>query len=124
MEIDFTITQTSKLEIIPESFISTVVTRKYSQTKDHIYSVLPEYQNARFRGSSLTINDLVYSDSLDGHRLFIRNNPAIYDPYLRGKLYYRFLNEGNYHSSWHYGDTKYLNNLFLYTGPCYTESNL
>ena len=124
MEIDFTITQTSKLEIIPESFISTVVTRKYSQTKNHIYSVLPEYQNARFRGSSLTINDLVYSDSLDGHRLFIRNNPAIYDPYLRNKLYYRFLNEGNYHSSWHYGDTKYLNNLFLYTGPCYTESNL
>jgi hypothetical protein len=66
----------------------------------------------------------VYEPNKDGHRLFMRNNACKYDPYLRNKIYYRFFNEGNWHNSWHYNNTKYLNNLFLYTGPCYTSDNL
>jgi hypothetical protein len=87
---------------------------------------MKDYKLARIRGSSITLNDLVYEPNKEGHRLFMRNNLHVYDSKYRGKLYYRFLNGGNdkSHSSWNYNDTKYLNNLFLYTGPCYTSSNL
>jgi hypothetical protein len=85
---------------------------------------MKDYKLARIRGSSITLNDLVYEPNKEGHRLFVRNNLYKYDPSLRSKIYYRFLNEGSWHSSWNYNDTKYLNNLFLYTGPCYTSSNL
>lgn len=123
-KINFTVTQTSKLETSEESFIKTTRTSKYATTDSHKYTVMTDYKLARIRGSSITLNDLVYEPNKEGHRLFMRNNLYKYDPSLRSKIYYRFLNEGKWHSSWKYNDTKYLNNLFLYTGPCYTSSNL
>ena len=53
----------------------------------------------------------------------MRNNLWNYDSTLRGKLYYRFWNEGSYDGSWHY-ESKYYNNIFLFTGPCFTPDTL
>ena len=123
-KINFTVEQISKLESSTDQFIKTTRTIKYSKTEGNKYQIIDDYKNARLRGSSITLNDLLYEPNKEGHRLFIRNNLCRYDSFLRSKIYYRFLNEGNWHSSWHYNNTKYLNNLFLYTGPCYTLSNL
>ena len=132
-KINFTITKTSKLENTPESFVQTTVTRDYWKKEGNAYKIIETYKDSRLRGSSITINDLVYEASVDKHRLFIRNNPATYDQYLRGKIYYRYLQtikDGSGDSnktqdaSWEYNKTKYLNNLFIYTGPCYTVDNL
>lgn len=125
-KINFTINQISNLELLPETFVHTTITKKYSDIIGNKYTVLEEYKKTRIRGSSITINDLTYDPSPDGHRLFIKNDLCSYNSTFRGKLYYRFLNGGDDsgHPSWDYNDTKYLNNLFLYTGPCYTSDNL
>ena len=129
--ITLTVTQTSKLETTPECFINTTRTNKYSKfgskiegdTSTNHYIVLSDYNNTRLRGSSLTINDLIYEPNKDGHRLFIRNNLCVHKNYLRGKLYYRALDYDN-DDNWYYDETKYLNTLFFFTGPCYTTDNL
>jgi hypothetical protein len=85
------------------------------------------------RGSSILINDLIYEPNPDGHRLFMKNNLCVYNPLYRGKIYYRYLqtiqngsgeSDNTYHESWEYNKTKYLNNLFIFTGPCFTSDNL
>jgi hypothetical protein len=90
-KINFTITKTSKLENTPEYFVQTTVTRDYWKKEGNAYKIIDTYKDSRLRGSSITINDLVYEASVDKHRLFIRNNPATYDQHLRGKIYYRYL---------------------------------
>lgn len=122
-KIDFTITQTSKLENDPVQFISTMKYNNYWEFKDSKYQVKDNYKKTRLRGSSITLNDLVYEPNKDGHRLFIRNNCYVYNPYLRGKFYYRLLDPVEGRKTWHY-NSKYLNNIFFFTGPCYTNDNL
>jgi hypothetical protein len=92
--------------------------------KNHKYQVKEKYKNACLRGTSITLNDLEYNNSKDGHRLFVRNGLHNYDPYLRNQLYYRSIDENGYVQNWDYNNTKNLNYLFLYTGPCFTEDNL
>lgn len=123
-KVNFTVTKTSKLETDPETFIHTTKTIGYSGIIDSKYTVNSDYKNSCIKGTSITINDLLYEPSVDGHRLFMRNNLCVYNPYLRGKIYYRFYNDGRIHSSWKYGDTKYLNNLYIFTGPCFTPETL
>ena len=123
-KINFTVTKTSKLESDPETFIHTTKTIGYSNKVDNKYVVNSTYQDSQIRGTSITINDLLYEPNVDGHRLFIKNNLCVYNPNLRSKLYYRFLNEGKWHDSWKYNNTKYYNNLFLFTGPCFTPDRL
>ena len=122
-KINFTVEQISKLESSTDQFIKTTRTNTYSAIVNSEYKVIDPYKQSRLRGSSITLNDLVYEPNKDGHRLFVRNNLCKYDATLRGKIYYRALNT-NQSNTWYYNNTKYLNNLFLYTGPCYTLSNL
>lgn len=127
-KITINITQVSSLEKDPLSFIPTNRTENYWTLKDHKYIINNDYKNARLRGSSITLNDLIYEPNSNGHRLFIREGLYSYDNYLRGKLYYRL---GNFKEA---GDAawdikrdssrKYQNVLFFYTGPCFTLDNL
>ena len=90
---------------------------------NNAYNVLYNYNNARIRGSSITLNDLIYEPNAQGHRLFFRNNLCTYNSALRGKIYYRASDYDN-DDNWYYDETKHLNNLFFFTGPCYTTDNL
>ena len=125
-DLQYVITRSTKLADSPDAIMKSHITNKYSETVDHVYTVMDDYKNARIKGTSITINDLIYEPTLDGHRLFMKNNLCKYDSTYRGKLYYRFLNGGDDsgHDSWRYNKTKNLNCLFLYTGPCFTTDNL
>lgn len=120
----------------PNSIINTTKTKNYGKVNSstHAYMVYDEYKKSCLRGTSLTINDLVYEPNPNGHRLFVQNSSLVYDDYLRNRLYYResknnakayTYSEDDYKNEWEYTDTnKYLNTLFLYTGPCFTKDNL
>ena len=110
-------------------------TKNYGQITDHKYEVLSIYQNAQLRGTSLTLNDLYYEPNIDSHRLYIHNGIYRYDAFLRNKLYYRTIIDDETSTDCDskedyeklgitYEQTKNLNTLFLYTGPCFTENNL
>lgn len=134
--IKYKLIRISKLDSESDDIIINNKTTNYSKFEYYTYTVHPKYRQTRLRGTSITLNDLVYEPNISGHRLFMRNNCAIYDTYYRCKLYYRYLNnqtwtdtkEGklnyNIDASWKYSDTKDLNTLFLLTGPCFTEDNL
>jgi hypothetical protein len=126
--IDFTVNRNSSLKDMSSSVVRVSPTRIYFERVNDSYSVISDYNNARIRGTSLTLNDLLYEPSQNGHRLFIKNNLCVYNNKYRGKLYYRTLNYDDEtdktHSSWNYSNTKNLNCLFLYTGPCFTPDYL
>lgn len=123
--IKFTVVKTSKLETDPNTFISTTRTTGYWEKVNRMYKVKEKYKNTQIKGTSITLNDLIYEPNQDGHRLFMRNNLWNYDSSLRGKLYYRGLDihDGPTRATWHY-ETKYYNNIFLFTGPCFTPDTL
>ena len=125
--IDFSITEESSLKNIEENFIKTTRTKDYSEMveKNHKYQVKSKYKDACLRETSITLNDLEYQNNKDGHRLFIRDGLYNYDDNLRGKLYYRGTNrdDSTVRGSWIYENTKNLNTLFLYTGPCFTKDS-
>ena len=123
-KVNFTVTKTSKLETDPNTFISTTRTTGYWEKINHKYTVKEKYKNAQIKGTSITLNDLIYEPNQDGHRLFMRNNLWNYDSNLRGKLYYRLLDIEEGRKSWYYNTGKYLNNIFLFTGPCFTPDTL
>ena len=123
--LSFTINQVSKLDKVAESFVSVARTINYA-TRGTEYKVLDVYNNTRLRGTSITLNDLLYEPSVDGHRLFMRNNLCSYNSTYRGKLYYRSL-DLNDRGTWDARRTdklNYLNSIYFYTGPCYTTDNL
>jgi hypothetical protein len=119
--VDFVVTKRGKIANIASDIVNLPLTTTYSQIYNHEYKVLDEYDSTRIRGTSLTLNDLVYEPTIDGHRLFVKNGCCVYDPIHRGKLYYRDYEDWD---SWRWADTKYLNNLYIYTGPCFTQNNL
>lgn len=131
-EINFTITQISQLKALTETFVTTTRTNKYSNIIQSKYTVDQDYKNAQFKGSSFTINDLIYDPTPDGHRLFMRAGVGVHNTTYRGKIYYRITREKMTDSEkrdwdcWDNDDqnTQYKNNLFILTGPCYTASNL
>ena len=59
---------------IQETFLNTAKTFNYADMENHKYRVKDEYNNTRIKGTSLTINDLIYEPNVDGHRLFIKND--------------------------------------------------
>jgi hypothetical protein len=93
--INVTISKLSKLEESSEVIIQTPKTRWYRSES----TVRDEYINARFRGSSITINDLVYDPQVNGHRLFIRDGLCKYHPDPRCRIFYRSFKYDN--SEWH-----------------------
>lgn len=126
-DITIDITQVSSLEKDPLSFIPVTRTENYWTLKDHKYVINDDYKEARLRGSSITLNDLIYEPNPNGHRLFIRDGLYSYDNYLRGKLYYRLGNFKEALEAWDIkrdSPRKYQNVLFFYTGPCFTLDNL
>lgn len=124
--INYILTRSTTLKDISSSIVRTSITRKYISNFAEKYIIESRYNAARIRGTSLTINDLVYEPNTNGHRLFIKNNCYMYNNTYRGKLYYRSLDFKNDKKSWRYKDDpiKYLNNIFFFTGPCFTEENL
>ncbi len=125
---------TTNFEESESDVITTPITTDYFQTVEHVYSVKTDYNKARFRGTSLTLNDLLYKPN-DTHRLYIKKGLCNYDSSIRGKLYYRTLSTNtdgesskhgtiNAHTSWKYEGTKNRNTLFLFTGPAFTPDNL
>lgn len=135
-QINYKLTRINKLEVDPNDIIINNKTTDYSSFKNQFYAVNPKYNQTRLRGTSITLNDLVYEPSISGHRLFMRNNCAMYNTDYRCKLYYRYLNnqtwtetktgdlDYNIDPSWKYSDTKNLNTLFIMNGPSFTENNL
>lgn len=133
-KINFTILESSDIQLPDQSFVPMQRTTNFSERQGNKYVILSNYKNACLRGSSLTLNDLEYEPNQEGHRLFIRNTCThYYNPNYRGKLYYRYLNNSSgssgsgaskHHDSWTYSTTKYKNNIFMYTGPCFTKDNL
>lgn len=122
------IVQESDLKYINTSICSVTKTKEYSATINHKYQIKSAYENSAFRGTSITINDLVYEPNKDEHRLFLKSTSYTHDDKPKGKLYYRTYNHAYGGPSqvgpeYHY-DTWPKNRIFLYTGPCYTESNL
>ena len=127
-EIKFTVTQISQLESLNEYFIATPRTTKYYNFVNNVYTIDEDYKDSRLRGSSMTINDLIYEPNIDSHRLFMRNN-CVYNSSYRGKLFYRRLRanldeDKRDWDAWTDNSTEYYNNLFIYTGPCYITDNL
>ena len=130
-KIKYSFSKIESYEKNPNSVILTNTTQKYSTIDNYRYTVLSQYKDAQFKGSSLTINDLEYSPSPDSHRLFVKNI-ATYNPYLRNKLYYRtYITDDKDYTLEDYKDlgvtytlSQDLNTLFLHTGPCFTTENL
>ena len=121
--IDYTINKITVLWDTEQSFIPSYRTKNYSEINYNKYRVSPKYKEAILKGGYITINDLIYEPNQEGHRLFMRNNLCTYDPTLRGKIYYRSL-DGTESTDWNYNNTKDLNTLYIFTGPCFTTYNL
>jgi hypothetical protein len=102
--------------------VNTRVTRDYGKIVDHKYIV--SHNDARLRGTSLTLNDLVYEDSIDGHRLYVKNDLCEYDTAqsqnYRNIMYYRSLSDISDATV----DRSNYNRTCMLTGPCFTSDNL
>lgn len=103
----------------------------YSTHSSGVYSVNPKYTNVTLKGTSITINDLIYEPNVEGHRLFLRNGLYNSNQTIRNKIYYRDVNipEGKTYpekvqDSWLYEGNEYKNGLYLFTGPCFEPTNL
>ena len=106
---------------VAENVIKSKKTTNYSSfDKSGKYSINTTFDDARIRGTSLTINDLVYTGSANSHRLFVRgncyeNNGSTY----RNIIYYRDLDRKDWGLA-----NEHKNHLYLQTGPCFTSDNL
>lgn len=124
---DYELTRKTELASLLTGVIKTTQTsvNTYSEKpNNYTYDVKSKYRSARFKGTSLTINDLVYEPNPEGHRLFVKNGLCTYNDKYRGKIYYRVYSDG-YDASWSHGDDyPYKNALYLYTGPCFDPNNL
>ena len=123
------------IEVIPEFGNSQVIhvprTVDYSTYSSGKYSVNSKYTNVTLKGTSITINDLIYEPNVEGHRLFLRNGLYNSNQTVRNKIYYRDVNipEGKTYpekvqDSWLYEGNEYKNGLYLFTGPCFEPTNL
>lgn len=118
------IARTSSLKSLAKSIIEVTPTAKYASYNYFKYVVNEEYKGAQIKGTSITLNDLVYNPSPTEHRLFVKRGLCRYVDSLQAKIYYRYLNgieeQKPNHESWNFDDTKYLNGLCMYLGPCFT----
>ena len=132
-KVSFVFNRKQSLAYASDSIVYTTQTSAYHTIENHRYLVKDEYKSARFRGTSLVINDLLYKPHSE-HRLFVKSTNYKYDGDThRGIIYYRDCDSPN---SWgaHYNTfsgadaTSYnysgYNHLFLYTGPCFTPDYL
>lgn len=120
--VHFNITRQTNLAYSDSDIIhvKTTPTNQYAERNSEKKYIV-KYNKARFRGTSLTVNDLVYDPRLNGHRLCVKNGDYISDNSIRPKIYYRSYSDK---ASWKYSSTKLKNSLYLFTGPCFTINNL
>lgn len=126
-KINFTIKRVSSIETSPLSIIQTAPTLYYTNVGiDDITKngrVLTDYNNARIKGTSITINDLAYEPNPEGHRLFMKNDLCTYEGKPRFRLFYRDLDKNKDTKQWH-KDYEHYNTLYLHIGPSFTLDNL
>ena len=104
---------------VAENVIKSKKTTNYSSfNKSGKYSVNTNFDNTRIRGTSLTINDLVYTGSANSHRLFVRGNCFKNGFPERNIIYYRDLDRSDWGTS-----NEHKNHLYLQAGPCFTSDN-
>ena len=86
-------------------------TNTYSEWDTNVYIVNEDYLERCLVNTSITLNDLEYDPSLDGHRLYVNSARYKYCNEPQNRIYYRKDNDG---------DTKPdVNCLYVYTGPCF-----
>jgi hypothetical protein len=86
-------------------------TATYSRWDNNVYIVNKDYLDRCLVNTSITLNDLEYDPSLDGHRLYVNSARYKYCDEPKNRIYYRKNNDG---------DTKPdVNCLYVYTGPCF-----
>lgn len=119
LELISNITWTNPLDSTkqPVSEVPTTPTKNYvDRTTVTTYSIRTGYKDAVLVGTSITLNDLVYEPSVSGHRLFMKkSNYWLGCLSLYGDIYYRSVDDTEISD-----ETKNLNRLSFYTGPCFT----
>lgn len=117
--LDYKLDQKVSYTKVAENVIKSKKTTNYSSfNKSGKYVIDTKFNNARIRGTSLTINDLVYTGSLDGHRLFVRGNCFKNGFPERNIIYYRDLDRSDWGTA-----NEHKNHLYLQAGPCFTSDN-
>lgn len=102
--------------------VATTPTKNYVERNPVAsYKIKDAYKKTTLVGTSITLNDLIYEPSVSGHRLFAKksnywlgcfgDNPGG----LGGDIYYRSVDDTEISD-----ETKNLNRLSFYTGPCFT----
>ena len=90
-------------------------TNTYSNWNANVYTVNDKYLNRCLVNTSITLNDLEYDPSLDGHRLYVNSARYKYCDDPKNRIYYRKDNDGDTKSN--------VNCLYVYTGPCFMPYN-
>ena len=124
-EINFKLVKTSEVFSEGDSdiiYVNKVSPDYYLAKNTQSYTVQPSFTSSRLRGTSITINDLEYNPTIDGHRLFIRNKCYSNSGSYRNIIYYRSIKDK---SSWTNAENyQHKNHLYIQTGPCFTSDNL
>ena len=118
--INIQITRATLLSQIDDTIVNCDVTKDYfkiskpeSNTNFYQYDIVQKYLQASIRGSSITLNDLIYEPNQEDHRLFIKgNNCKSTNSWIRYRDKDQPSNDGE------------LNQLQFYIGPCFTINNL
>jgi hypothetical protein len=127
--------RTSTLNKTPNTVVPCKnITQYYSQinSSSKKYEVSynrKSYASACFRGTSVTVNDLIYDPLNEVHRLFVKNGKVVYNNNPPAELYYSPLSRpqtASYSRAWNntWNDQLSCNRIFLYTGPCFTTTNI
>jgi hypothetical protein len=125
------------------SIVNTSKTYSWYTKSTRGYFVKSAYSDSVIRGTSLTINDLIYNPT-EEHRLYVRNGSHQYDSALRSKLFYGvtdidlilyerdfwgnrkdggWTSWGNNGGDWNMSHVE-KNVMFLANGPCFDPDNL
>lgn len=115
----YTIERKIALNKNASAVVKTTRTSKYydNTSTTEGYKVLGNFQSACFRGTSITVNDLIYEPNQTGHRLYIRGDAVTNPSSPRSVIFYRNMTD---RQSWVKGDTNHKNCLYIQTGPCFT----
>lgn len=108
--LHFNIQRTSYLQHMQGYILPAVTTFDYATTVNNKYQVDEDYDDSRFRYTTLTVNDLMYEPNVSGHRLYVKNNNIVNNANPSNLIYYR-AKSGKWDSTY--------NVLHLFTGPCF-----
>ena len=107
-DVNINVSIYKKLSDLEDTIIHVNKTNNYFIRNSNRY--YNRYVDTNFKGSTITINDLIYRPEIDGHRLYMKDQ---YNVVSGAKIVYRLQGENLKDLS--------LNTLQLYSGPCYTD---